>query len=93
MSTDPEQPTILERLTAIRDQYKRFIKRRRTIKHTKLKLAKRMGWATIHHPCAAMGTASKNTNRNPLNVRGKKNSRPSGLHRKHFAFKSRYNLP
>jgi hypothetical protein len=92
MSTDPEQPTMLERLEAIRDRYKKILSRRKTIKHAKLKLARRMGWATIHHPCAKHGTASKNTNRNPLNVRASKGMRRSGIHAKHYAFKHRYNL-
>jgi hypothetical protein len=90
MSTDPE-PTIAEKLEAIRDRFKRMLKIK-NLRKTKMKLARKMGWATIHHPCAAMGTASKNTNRNPLNVRASKGMRRSGIHAKHYAFKHRYNL-
>lgn len=45
-----------------------------------------------HHPCAARGTASKNTDRNRWNIRGRKGIRVSGHHAKHYAFKHRFGL-
>lgn len=45
-----------------------------------------------HHPCAARGTAAKNTHPNRWNIRASKGIRPEARFMKLRAFKQRYNL-
>jgi len=45
-----------------------------------------------HHACAALGTASKNTNPNKFNIRASKALRPESRFMKLRAFKLRYRL-
>jgi hypothetical protein len=45
-----------------------------------------------HHPCAARGTASKNTKTNPWNIRQPKSRRQPSRFAKLAVFKKRYGI-
>lgn len=45
-----------------------------------------------HHPCAKLGTAAKNTHRNPNNIRASKSLRPECRFQKLRAFKLQYGI-